>query len=295
MINYTKPIIVIAGPTGSGKSSLAIELAKEINGYIINADSRQIYKELMTGTAQPIASKTNGKTWYIGSIKHFLYGQTSIEKPYNVFQYQKDVQRILNSNPDQTPILVGGTGLYIDSIVFNYDLKDTPTDLKYSRNELNSLNVEKLQSLLQKDILNQLNESDRKNPIRLIRAIEKGNSLNKKGKPLNYTYFVLDIPTQELEKRIKDRIEEMINMGLIEENRDLLTQGFNYNMPALRSIGYQEFEGYFENKKTIEQVKEDIFLHTLQYAKRQKTWFKRNKEARYVKPSQTSLKAQLPL
>lgn len=292
MINYHNPLIVIAGPTASGKSTLAIQLAKDIGGYIINADSRQIYKELKIGTAQPIPDFKEEKIWYIDGIRHFNYGIVSAKESYSIYQYQKDVQEILEHN-DGTPILVGGTGLYIDSIIFNYNLKpNTNNDNPYSREELNSMSVSQLQELLDEEVLESMNNSDRNNPIRLIRAIERG-TIYDKGEPLNHTYFVIDRDEEELHERMKLRIEQMFDEGLEKENRDLLAKGFTYDMQAMRSIGYREFEEYFNNKITLDNLKENILTHTKQYAKRQRTWFKRNENAKFVKPELTSLKAQL--
>ncbi|MCD4811942.1 tRNA (adenosine(37)-N6)-dimethylallyltransferase MiaA [bacterium] len=290
MINYTKPIVVIAGPTASGKSSLAIKLAKEINGYIINADCRQIYKELKIGTAQPIPEKVEGDIWYIDDIAHFLYGHIKATDHYNIYKYQRDVQKVLDSNPDQVPILVGGTGLYIDSIVYNYDIGSKKrSNSEYSRKQLDSMGLNSLQSLIPSDILESLNDSDRKNPVRLIRTIEKGTHTHSKGSPLNFTYFVLDINQEELENRIEKRIDEMFVMGLEKENRGLLGMGLTYEVQSMRSIGYREFERYFKGEITLSELKLDILTHTLQYAKRQKTWFKRNKEVINIKPSVSSM------
>jgi tRNA dimethylallyltransferase len=291
MINYSEHIIVIAGPTASGKSSLAIQLAKDINGYIINADSRQIYKELRIGTAQPIPDIIEEDIWYIDGIKHFNYGIISARENYSIYQYQKDVQNILDNNTG-IPILVGGTGLYIDSIVFNYNLKPN-NDNQHSREELNCMNVNQLQNLLDKDILDSMNNSDINNPIRLIRAIERGSTYDK-GEALNHTYVVIERDEEDLHKRMELRIEQMFEEGLEKENRDLLDKGFTYDMQAMRSIGYREFERYFKEEIGIDQVKEDILTHTKQYAKRQKTWFKRNNSTKFVKPELAYLKAQLP-
>ncbi len=278
MINYNKPIIVLAGPTASGKSSMAIQLAKDIDGYVINADSRQVYQELKIGTAQPIPDETQDDHWIIDNIPHYLYGHVSAKDYYNIFQYQKDVQEVLDNNPNKTPILVGGTGLYIDSIVYNYNLtpNDGNTDCKYSREELNTMSLAQLQEIVDKDILEQMNESDRNNPVRLIRIIEKGDTSPKQGEPLNSIYFVIDKEIDELKDRMSKRIDYMINNGLIEENQKLLRNDFNYDMQSMRSIGYREFKEYFENDRDISDVKREILTHTLQYAKRQRTWFKRN-------------------
>jgi tRNA dimethylallyltransferase len=275
MIKYKKPIIVIAGPTASGKSSLALKLAKDINGYIINADSRQIYKELKVGTAQPIPDHIDKDIWYIQNIKHYLYGQISIKEKYNIFQYQNDVQNVLNQEED-IPILVGGTGLYIDCIVQNYDLKNSANTTNYRRRELEQMNVKELQDLINQNDLKELNNSDKNNPIRLIRAIERGGTNHKKGEVLNYLYLFLDRNSNILKSKIENRIDKMFENGLLEENKALLKKGFGYSLPAMHSIGYQEFEGYFKGDKNLKQVKKDIILHTLQYVKRQNIWFKKN-------------------
>ncbi len=277
MINYKKPIVVIAGPTATGKSYKAIKLAKEIEGVIINADSRQIYKQLKIGTAQPKPDKVEDEFWIIDGIKHYLYGHISIEEKYNLYQYQKDVQQVLDME-EKIPILVGGTGLYIDSIVYNYDLSSKKSsNSDYSREDLSKMSVKELQSLIKEDTLKKLNRSDVNNPTRLIRVIERGGVNRKKGKPINHIYILIYTDIKILKKNIIERVDQMFEKGLIEENRKLIESGYSYDLPSMHSIGYQEFEGFFENKKSIEQVKEEIILHTLQYAKRQRTWFKRNR------------------
>lgn len=298
--NYLKanqdksPIIVIAGPTASGKSDLAIELAEKLNGYIINADSRQIYKELKIGTAQPSpdskskASKIPGDQWKINEIEHLLYGYVSIFDKYALYNYQQDVEKILKVyDSDRIPFLVGGTGLYIDSVVFNYDLKKDEIDKK-ERNILRKKSVEELQDLAG-DAVKKLNRSDRQNPHRLIRLIERGGEIYKQNKAKNHLYIVINPEKDVLEKRVIKRVDVMIDNGLIEENKQLrkiLTEK-GYSNPssypkAVKSIGYQEFNDYFSDKKSLHEVKEEIIIHNLQYAKRQKTWFKRHKDAIFI-------------
>lgn len=282
-MKFNRPIIVIAGPTASGKSSLAIKLAKDINGVIINADSRQIYKELNIGTAKPTPDQViNDREWVIDGVKHYLYGYISITESYNIYKYQKDVQDILDNLPmNVTPILVGGTGLYIDSIVFNYKLKDTSNDTE-RRNDLRKLSVKELQEKIDKDILDSLNDSDRNNPVRLVRIIERGSSKDIKGVPLSHKYFVIDIDKNILKKRIAQRVDEMFEHGLLEENQKIYDQGLFNNPAVLKTIGYTEFLKHFEKGIPIEQVKREIILNTNKYAKRQRTWFKKNKAAIYT-------------
>lgn len=261
------PLIIIAGPTASGKSSIAIKLAKKINGVIINADSRQIYKELQIGTARPLPKDME-------RIPHYLYGHISVKDNYNIYKYQKDVFNILTKIPqEQVPILVGGTGLYIDSIVYNYKLEENNKNTL--RKELTEMSLKDLQSKVPDSTLELLNNSDRNNKRRLIRIIEKGTNSMEKGEPFPHKYFVLDISTDILKQNVKNRAENMIKEGLIEENK-ILREAHLTNLPALNSIGYTEFNGYFEGDKNISQVQDEIYKNTLKYIKRQKTWFRRN-------------------
>ena len=270
MVTFSRPIIVIAGSTASGKSNIAIKLAKNINGVIINADSRQIYKELSIGTARPSLKETN-------EVPHFLYGHISVKENYSIYKYQKDVQKVLESLlVNQTPILVGGTGLYIDSIIFNYSLKKEEIDTK-RRKQLSNLSVKELKELINPDILNSLNESDRDNPIRLIRLIEKGKKNEQRGKELTHKYFVLDLPRDELNKKIEERVKRMIEEGLVEENTEIRKKNLGKYL-AIKTIGYQEFDEYFKGKKSLKEVEEEIIKNTCKYAKRQRTWFRKHKD-----------------
>ncbi|MBU1120007.1 tRNA (adenosine(37)-N6)-dimethylallyltransferase MiaA, partial [Patescibacteria group bacterium] len=258
-------------------SDIAIKLAKAINGVIINADSRQIYKEMSIGTARPSDEQMQ-------QVPHFLYGTVSVKDSYNIYEYQKDIFKLLETIPEaQTPILVGGTGLYIDSVIYNYNLKSqSEMDIDNERrNKLAKLSIEELQQQIPKDILEKLNNSDRNNPRRLQRIIERGsistdNQVKKEAFPCKY--FVIDLPSDILKTRIEKRVDEMIKNGLVEENKKLRETGLN-KYPACNSIGYSEFDGYFENEKTIGDVKNEIVTNTLHYIKRQRTWFKRNQNA----------------
>lgn len=279
MIQNSNPIIVIAGPTASGKSSLAIKLAKEMMGAIINADSRQVYKEISIGTARPLDEDMQG-------VPHYLYGHISLKDNYNIYKYQQDVKKVLKNLPNaSTPILVGGSGLYIDSVVLNYKLNsndggyDIQLDLK-QREKLNQLSVKELQNLIKKidpKLLDQLNDSDQQNPVRLVRVIESGGE-KVKGQTLKHAYFVIDVQKEELEKRITERTEEMFKNGLLEENIKIRKEGLD-TYPALKTIGYQEFDNYFKKEATLNEVKDEIIKNTKKYAKRQRTWFRKHEHA----------------
>lgn len=272
MIEYQGKIIVIAGPTASGKSDIAIRLAKQLGGYVINADSRQIYKYLNIGTAKPTPEEIKDDYFIIDGIRHYLFDIVDPKEGYSLFKYQRDVSNILRKERG-IPILVGGTGLYIDSVIYNYKLKENTYD-----ENLSTLSLEELQSKAS-DYLGNMTESDRKNRHRLIRVLQRGGMGNERGNRLNAIYFVLDISKDILKKRVEERIEDMFEMGLENENRKLLEMGYTYEDPGLNSIGYIEFKEYFNNEITIEELKERIYKNTMKYIKRQRTWFRRNKES----------------
>ncbi len=279
----SSPIIVISGCTASGKSNVALKLAKRINGVILNADSRQIYKEVSIGTAKPNLILNESNQWEKEGITHYLYSQTSINKKYNLFKYQTDTFKILNQLPPQiTPILTGGTGLYIDSVIFNYKLKTLSQPQTEVADNLSDFTAKELQRLVPSEILNKLNESDRQNKNRLIRVIQKGLPSIEKGTPLEHIYFFLDIEKGILEKRIEQRVNQMFKNSLLEENIKI-RNAFPKSTFFKTTIGYKEFEDYFQKNISLEEVKEDIITHTKQYAKRQRTWFRRNKGVIYVK------------
>ena len=276
MIEYKGKIIVIAGATATGKSEISLKLAKKINGYIINADSRQIYKKINIGSAKPKFDKEISKGVHtLNGITHYLYDFVDPKENFTIFDYQNCVNNVLK-NTQGIPILTGGSGLYIDSVIYNYKLSknNKNTDLK-------DKSIEELQELA-KEYLPYMSESDRKNKHRLIRAIQREGVNREKGKELNNIYFVIDIEKQVLQERIKKRIDNMFKEGLLEENISLLKQGYTYNDKGMKTIGYIEFKEYFENKISLEDVKERIFKNTMGYVKRQRTWFKRNKNAVWI-------------
>lgn len=273
-------IIVLTGCTASGKSSVGIELAKKIDAVIINADSRQIYKELTIGTAKPIPDTIKGKTYYIENIPHYLYSTVSIKEDYNIYQYQKDVKEILKKIPTTTPvILLGGTGLYIDSIIKNFQLKETVDKRNYD-----IYSISQLKNIVGSSKLKQLNESDRENPRRLIRILQKSASKENINttQPMNHIYIVVDVEKDILNKNIEKRVEQMFENGLLKENEELRKKGLN-KFRGFRTIGYQEFDKYFSEGRDLVEIKKEIINHTRQYAKRQRTWFRRNKNAIWCK------------
>lgn len=284
MIDYKGKIIVVAGPTASGKSDIALSLAKEVNGYIINGDSRQLYTDLNIGTSKPkFDSKISKGEDIKDGISHFLYDYINPKESFTLFDYQRDVNTVLN-NTKGIPILVGGSGMYIDSVVFNYNLVKNSKGIS----NLESKTVKELQELA-KDFLEDMNKSDRSNRHRLIRTIQRGGVNRERGKELDNIYFVIDMEKEILKERVRHRIEKMFKEGLLEENISLLDKGYTYVDKGMNSIGYIEFKEYFENKISIDDVKEDIFKNTMAYIKRQRTWFRRNKNSIWVDNNQELL------
>jgi len=277
MIEYKGKIIVIAGATATGKSEISIKLANELNGYIINADSRQIYKKINIGSAKPKFDKEISKGVHtLNGITHYLYDFVDPKENFTIFDYQNCVNNVLK-NTQGIPILTGGSGLYIDSVIYNYKLSKNNKNIY-----LKDKSIEELQELA-KEYLPYMSESDRKNRHRLIRAIQREGINREKGKELNNIYFVIDIEKEILQERIKKRIDDMFKEGLLEENISLLKQGYTYDDKGMKTIGYIEFKEYFENKISLEDVKERIFKNTMAYIKRQRTWFRRNKGSIWVR------------
>ena len=277
MIEYKGKIIVIAGATATGKSEISIKLANELNGYIINADSRQIYKKINIGSAKPKFDREISKGIHtLNGITHYLYDFVDPKENFTIFDYQNSVNNVLK-NTHGIPILTGGSGLYIDSVVYNYKLSKNNKNIY-----LKDKSIDELQELA-KEYLPYMSESDRKNRHRLIRAIQREGVNREKGKELNNIYFVIDIEKEILQERIKKRIDDMFKEGLLEENISLLKQGYTYDDKGMKTIGYIEFKEYFENKISLEDVKERIFKNTMAYIKRQRTWFRRNKGSIWVR------------
>lgn len=260
-------IIVITGPTAVGKTRLSIELAKKLNGEIINADAMQVYKGLNIGTAKITEEEKE-------NIPHHLFDIKEVDEDYTIYHYQQDCRKVIEDilRRGKTPILVGGTGLYIKSALYDYQLSEEKETNTYD--ELTTEEIYNELIKLDKDI-----DIDKNNRRRLIRALnyykENNSSItkNKTDKLLYDTLFIgLTTNRENLYQKINQRVEEMITNGLIEEVKYYYDKNIK-TKPLLNGIGYKEIYNYFEGKSTKEESIEKIKQNSRHYAKRQYTFF----------------------
>ncbi len=283
-------IIVICGPTASGKTKLSIELAKEIDGEVICCDSMQIYKDMNIGTAKVTEEEMQG-------IKHHLVNFVSPEQRYSVANYKKDatnaIQEVLARN--KTPIIVGGTGLYVDSLIYNIDYAEIETDLKY-RNKLEKIadeeGLEKLYEMAkridEKAVL-AISPNDKKRIIRILEIYhstgktktEQEIESRKNEVPYNYLVFAINMDKEKLHERINKRVDLMIEAGLIKEVEGLLKK-YKQFPTAMQGLGYKEVIEYINGNISKQDMIEKIKNDTRKYAKRQLTWFRKNKQTIWI-------------
>lgn len=258
---------MIVGPTASGKSQVAMHLAEKFGGEIIAADSRTIYRGMDIGTAKPTPAEC-------ARVQHHLIDIADPDEPFTVADFQSRAQAcILDiSARGKLPIMVGGTGLYVDSVLFNFGFQK-PGDVK-RREVLQKLSVEELQQLLYSQGIEL--PTNKKNPRHLIRKLETGNESPKSQTLRPNTLIVgIEVDREVLKQRIIHRTAAMFADGLESEAR-MLASKYGWSR-ALQTIGYQEFAPYFAGSGALEDVQEEIVRDTISYAKRQRTWFTRNK------------------
>ena len=288
-------VIVICGPTASGKTALSIELAKKIDGEIVSADSMQIYKDMNIGTAKPDDEEKQG-------IKHYLMDYISPEQRYSVAQFKKDatdaIEEILQKG--KMPIIVGGTGLYIDSLIYGIEYQEIEIDEEY-RKELEKIVEERGLEVLYKraseidsEAIKKISVNDKKRIMRILEIYhktgktktEQDEESRKKGVEYEYKVFTINMDREKLYERINKRVDIMIERGLIEEVKKL-EKKYNKFPTAMQGLGYKEVVDYVEGKYTKEEMIEKIKMETRRYAKRQLTWFRKNKEAIWLDATQT--------
>jgi len=283
-------LIVIAGPTAVGKTSTAIEVAKSLSTEIISADSRQFYKELNIGVAAPSKEQ-------LAEVKHHFVHHLSIVDYYNVSRFEQDVLQLLNDlfKKKDYVIMTGGSGLYIDAVCKGIDtLPDPDPELRDKlKTVLNNEGLEPLKNQLKELDPEYYEAVDLKNPNRILRALEvciiSGESYSKlrKNKPQERDFDIiktaLDRPREELFSIIENRVEDMIESGLVDEVKSLEK---HRHLNALNTVGYKEIYKYLDGDWTLDLAIEKIKTNTRRYAKRQLTWFKRDNEINWFHPKE---------
>jgi len=279
-------VVVICGPTASGKTALSIELAKKINGEIVSCDSMQIYKDMDIGTAKPTKEEMQ-------DIKHYLIDFVSPDERYSVADYKKDsknaIKQILKKG--KTPIVVGGTGLYIDSLIYEIEYKDIEFDEEY-RGILEQRVIQEGLDFLYEEArkidpiaIQKISKNDKKRILRILEiyhATGKNKTeqeIESRKKEIEYDYkiYALDWDREKLYDRINKRVDIMIEQGLIEEV-EKISMKYEKFPTAMQGLGYKEVVEYLQGKCTKEEMIEKIKMETRRYAKRQLTWFRKNKQ-----------------
>ena len=294
----TKPkVIVICGPTASGKTSLSVELAKKCNGEIISADSMQIYKEMNIGTAKVTPEEMQG-------IKHYMIDIVSPTERYSVAEFkvqaEKAIEEILKKG--KTPIIAGGTGLYVNSLIYNIQYNDIKIDEEYRKYLEERVKKEGLQSLYEEakkidfEAMKSISKNDQK---RILRVLEMYHQTGKTKTELekesrkeevkyDYKVYAINWEREELYKRINKRVDIMIEQGLIEEVENLLKK-YNKFPTAMQGLGYKEVVEYLDKKITKEEMIEKIKMETRRYAKRQITWFKKIENVKWIQGNEATI------
>lgn len=277
-------VVVICGPTASGKTALSIELAKRINGEIVSADSMQIYDEMNIGTAKPDQEEMQG-------IKHYLIGNIKPTNRYSVSEFKKNAISAIKEiiSKEKMPIVVGGTGLYVNSLVYGIDYPEIQTNLEY-RKELEKIVEEKgLQYLFEKAIeidkeaMKNISPNDKKRILRVLEIYKETGKTKteleresrKNGIPYDYKIFAINMPREILYDRINRRVDIMIEKGLIDEVSSLYEKYGESLLTSMQAIGYKEVVEFLKGNCTKEEMIEKIKMETRRYAKRQLTWFRK--------------------
>ncbi len=282
-------VIVIVGPTASGKTDLAIQVAKKINGEIVSADSMQVYREMDIGTAKPTLLERQ-------EINHYMIDCVSPEENFSVSKYKKMSETCLGQiiQNQKTPILVGGTGLYVDSLIKGMEFTEMKNDLEYRaklEQEAREKGIESLFLKLQEIDPEAAKHIDKNNVRRVIRALEIYKITGKtktqwdlaslKGAKYEYLLFGLLWEREKLYERINSRVDQMLENGLVEEVRRV-SQKYCLSQTALQGLGYKEVLEYLKEEISYEEMVEKIKIQTRHYAKRQMTWFRRYKNITWL-------------
>ena len=290
-------VIVICGPTASGKTGLSIELAKKINGEIVSCDSMQIYKEMNIGTAKVTKEEMQG-------IKHYLIDFVSPEERYSVADYRKDSKKAIKKiiEKGKVPIVVGGTGLYIDSLIYEIDYQNIEFNPNYRKELEEKVKTEGLEKIYQEAkkidplAIQKISPNDEKRILRILEIYnatgktktEQEIESRKKVPEYEYLVYALKWDREVLYERINKRVDKMLEQGLIEEVKTILENYKNFPT-AMQALGYKEVVEYLEGKTSKEEMCDKIKMETRRYAKRQMTWFRKNKQTIWLEAQEENM------
>ena len=277
-----RKVLVIAGPTATGKSAFAVECAKRFNGEVINGDSQQVYRQLNIGTAKVTEAEKQG-------VPHHLLDVLDYSVDYNVADFQKDARQAIEdiASRGKLPILCGGSGHYLKSVLYDYDFKSETTP----QESFEELNDQELYDLLVKTdpvSAEKIHMNNRKRVLRAINMSLNGPLKSEREAAQNheplYDFFmiVLNIDREILSQRIEKRVETMFEAGLEQEVRACFNTERAQFFHSFLGIGYKEFKGVLAGSETLEEAKNAIVIHTRQFAKRQLTWFRHQFDATWV-------------
>lgn len=286
-------LIILAGPTASGKTSVSIDLAKRIGGEIISADSMQVYRGMDVGTAKIKADEMQG-------VKHYLINVLDPTEDFNIVKFQNMVKYSIEEikRNGHIPILVGGTGFYIQSVIYDidFDTQDDNGDIRKAlEEEYDKMGADFMYEKLKKIDSVSAENIHKNNKKRIIRAIEyflinnalisaHNESQRQKDSPYDFRFFVLNPPRDILYDRINQRVDKMVEEGLVREVKDLKNAGLSIENISMQGIGYKEILEYLDGEITLDEAIDKIKQNTRHMAKRQVTWFKREKDVIYINP-----------
>ena len=286
-------LIILAGPTASGKTSVSIDLAKRIGGEIISADSMQVYRGMDVGTAKIKADEMQG-------VKHYLINVLDPTEDFNIVKFQDMVKYSIEEikRNGHIPILVGGTGFYIQSVIYDidFDTQDDNGDIRKAlEEEYDKMGADFMYEKLKKIDSVSAENIHKNNKKRIIRAIEyflinnalisaHNESQRKKDSPYDFRFFVLNPPRDILYDRINQRVDKMVDEGLVREVKSLNNAGLSIENISMQGIGYKEILEYLDGEITLDEAIDNIKQNTRHMAKRQVTWFKREKDVIYINP-----------
>ena len=286
-----KDLIVLTGPTAVGKTSLSIALAKAVDGEIISADSMQVYKYLNIGTAKITEEEKCG-------IPHFLIDELEPDEEFNVTIFKNKVMGYIEDikSRGKVPIIVGGTGFYIQSVIYDINFNEYGDDSKVRKKyeamaeTLGKSELHKKLALVDREYADSVSYNNVKKVVRALTFFEMtGEKLSEHNKrererssPFDFAYFVLTMDRKKLYERIDKRVDLMFDMGLVEEVKALMAKGYDKSLVSMQGIGYKEVIDYLSGKTSIEECIDIIKRDTRHFAKRQLTWFKREKVVTYI-------------